>query len=77
MKGKSCIFMNKFDIKDLQELLYELLNNNILKIDGTQIENDEGMIDELVSKADLADAVVTVLNKFGKEMEKLNEESKS
>ena len=54
--------------QDYQDLLYQLLNTEIMTLDGKTEVDDSGRVETYIAKSELLDAFITVLNEVGKTM---------
>jgi len=54
--------------QDYQDLLYQLLNTEIMTLDGKTEVSDSGRVETYIAKSELLDAFITVLNELGKTM---------
>ena len=62
-KGKD---MTQTLLQDMQYLLFSLLRKHILSLQGTELQKDSNTLpEEYISKQDVADKILDVLNDFG------------
>ena len=57
------------DAKDLQELLFQLFQQYLINIEGVEIQVSSDVPEVFISKSDLLDKLILVLNKFGEVVE--------
>ncbi len=65
--------MEKTEIQIQQDYLLGLFKQYVLDLKGQTLENEEGMPEEYISKQDVADGVIKVLNSWGSSHAKEND----